>query len=80
MSLRACLVPGFLKLFLRIVFENIKNTILMFSEFNDCSLNLMFYVFSMFFKKMERDPNILFGSLFSLFFITKTVLKNYNRL
>ena len=41
----------FLKLFLRIVFENIKNIFLMLFEKCSCYLNLVFYVFSLFFTK-----------------------------
>ena len=56
----------FFKLFLRTVFESIENIILMLSENCYCFLNLMFYVFSVFFitKKKKWEPNIF--SLVSL--------------
>ena len=43
-----------LKLPSRTVFENTKNTILVFFENCYCYLNFMFYVFSMFFKKKKK--------------------------
>ena len=43
----------FCKLFLRTVFENIENTILVFSENCHCSLNLLFSVFSVSFRKKK---------------------------
>ena len=44
----------FLLLFSRIVFENTKNTILVFFESCSCYLNLMFFVFSVFFKSKNN--------------------------
>ena len=62
-------------MFLKTVFENIKNTIFTFYENYYRSLNLEFFVFSIT-KKMK--PNVFFVFiLFSLFSITKkTVFKN----
>ena len=40
----------FLKTVLRTIFENIENTILVFSKNCSCSLNLVFSMFSMFFR------------------------------
>ena len=50
---RAYLVPFFFKLFLRTTFENTKNIILVFSENCSCSLNLVFSMFSVFFRTKE---------------------------
>ena len=47
----------FLKLFLRTIFENTKNIISVFSENCSCSLNLMFSMFSRFFKKKKNKGN-----------------------
>ena len=50
----------FLKLFLRIIFENTENTILVFSENFSCSMNLVFFVFFIFFitkKKKKKKKN-----------------------
>ena len=58
----------FLKLFLKTVFENTKNTILVFFEICCCYLNLVFYMFFVFFKRKKTwKPSML--SVFSLFFM-----------
>ena len=41
-NVRVCFGPYFLKLFLRTVFENTKNTIFVFSKNCSCFLDLMF--------------------------------------
>ena len=69
----------FLKTIFKTVFINTKNTIFVFSENHSCYLNLVFYVFSLFFgtkkkKKKSWEPNIF--SMFSLFSEQKTVFKN----
>ena len=69
-SLKAC----YWKLFLRTVFENTDNTIMMLFENCSYSLNILFYVFFMFFQKKEPNVFSMF-SLFSLFLRTKTSFK-----
>ena len=71
-----CFGSCFRNLFLRTVFENTDNIILVFFGFTLCYLNLMFSV--LFFKKKKKESNMFY--MFSLFFITKkTVFKNYNQ-
>ena len=60
-------------MFLRIVFENIENTVWVFSENCSCSLNLVFSVFFMFSVFFNKKYNI-YGETkhvlpFSLFFL-----------
>ena len=64
---------SFLKLFLRLVFENIENIILMFLEDYSYSLNLVFFFLCFFFLIKKKKPNTFFivFSLFFLFFKTK---------
>ena len=52
-------LPSFKKLILRIVFKNTDNTILVL--FENCSyfLNLVFYVFSMFFRKKRESKVVI---------------------
>ena len=58
----------FLKLFLIIVFENIYNTKIIFFEFTPCYLNLMFYMFFVFFKtKKKRTKSYYLYSPCSLY-------------
>ena len=61
MLFRTNLVPVFEKLLLRTVFENTKNTILIFSENCSYSSNLVFYVFSLktLFWKTIKKSNLL---------------------
>ena len=70
----ACLVP---------VIENTENTILVLSENYSCSLNLMFFVFSMFFiTKKIWEPytcSSYFPCCACFFSEQKTVFKNCNQ-
>ena len=80
----------FLKVFSRIVFKNIKNII--FVLFENCYLNLMFSMLSIFSKKKIENQNCfryflehktIFNvlSVVSLFFQNKkTVFKNYKEI
>ena len=65
----------FLKLFLRTVFENTENLILVFNENCSCYLNLVFYMFYMLFKtkkKLRTKHVLLVFHKYKLFSKTKT--------
>ena len=71
-------LPSFKKLILRIVFKNTDNTILVL--FENCSyfLNLVFYVFSMFFRKKKGIKSCYL--CFRRFLEKKNVFKNCNQI
>ena len=69
----------FFKLFMKIVFENTENVILVFSENCHCSLHLVFYMFFVF-SIIKKSNNLFFMfSYCPCFSGQKTIFKNYNQ-
>ena len=72
----------FLKTIFKTVFINTKNTIFVFSENHSCYLNLVFYVFSLFFgtkKKKKKAGNQTYFLCFPCFPNKKQFSKTVNK-